>query len=81
MNNSYLLFGEKFLSILKTGKQDCCELSNAAIDALCGSFESAFVLWDGMFSFARKINPTRDDAEMYQQFVDAAIKGHVNLGL
>jgi hypothetical protein len=24
---------------------------------------------------------TIDDAEMYQQFVDAAIKGHVNLGL
>jgi hypothetical protein len=38
-------------------------------------------MWDGAFSYARTINPTANDAIAYQQFVDAAVIGHVSLGL
>jgi hypothetical protein len=34
-----------------------------------------------VFSYARTINPTENDVIAYQQFVDAAVIGHVSLGL
>ncbi len=66
---------------LKLGKRDNCELSNKSIDGVCHHFQTVFVLWDGAFSFARKINPMEENAQMFRQFVDAAVTGHVNLGL
>jgi hypothetical protein len=57
MNNASYLF-DKFSSILKIGKRSNCELSDDDIDALCRNFQSVFLLWDGVFSYARKINPT-----------------------
>jgi hypothetical protein len=36
---------------------------------------------DRSFLFARNFDPTAEDARMYQKFVDAALKWHVNLGL
>jgi hypothetical protein len=80
MNNATYLFSE-FSSILKLGKRDNCELSDEDIDTFCQHFQSVFVLWDGAFSFARKFNPTMEDVRMYQQFIDAAVKWHVKLGL
>jgi hypothetical protein len=80
INNATYLFGQ-FSLFLKLGKWDNFELSNDAIDALCQHYQMVFVLWDGAFSFARKINPTKEDAQMYRRFVDAAVTGHVNLGL
>ena len=75
MNNVSYLFHE-FSSILKSGKRSNCELSNDNIDKLCRHFQS-----NGAFSYARTINPTANDAIAYQQFVDAAVIGHVSLGL
>ena len=40
-----------------------------------------FLLWDGAFSLARKKYPSEEDAKQYQQFIDAAVIEHVNLGL
>ena len=40
-----------------------------------------FLLWDGAFASVRKIDPTMEDAENYEQFIDAAVAGHVQLGL
>jgi hypothetical protein len=80
INNITYLFGE-FSKLSKLGKRDNCELSNDAIDALCQHFQSVFVLWDGAFLFARKINLTQEDTRMYQRFVDATVNGHANLGL
>jgi hypothetical protein len=74
------LFGE-FSLFLKLGKRDNCELNDKNIDGVCHYFQTVFVLWDGAFSFARKINSTEDDAQMYGQYVYAAVTGHVNLGL
>jgi len=80
MDNASYLFDE-FSSILKSGKRSNCELSDDDIDALCRHFQSVFLLWDGAFSYARKINPTENDVIAYQEFVDAAVIGHVSLGL
>ena len=80
MNNVSYLFDE-FASILKSGKRSNCELSDGHIDTLCLHFQSVFLLWDGAFSYARTINPTENDVIAYQQFVDAAVIGHVSLGL
>jgi hypothetical protein len=71
----------EFSSIFKLGKRDNCDLSDEDIDTFCQHFQSVFVLWDGEFSFARKFNPTTEDVRMYQQFIDAAVKGHVKHGL
>ncbi len=80
INNATYLFGE-FSLFLKLGKRDNCELSNKNIHGVCHYFQTVFVLWDGVFSFARKINPMEEDVQMYGQFVGTAVTGHVNLGL
>ncbi len=80
INNETYLFG-KFSSFVKLGKQNNCELSDDAIDALCQHYQTVVVLWSGAFSFARKINPTKEDTQTYRQFVDAAVTRHVNLRL
>ena len=38
-----------------------------------------FVLWDGVFSLARTINPTERDTSIYRMYVDAAVKGSKDL--
>ncbi len=80
MNNVTYMF-ENFSSILKSGKQDGCDLSNDAIKASFQRFQLLFILWDGAFLFARKIDSTTDNANLYQQFIDANLDRHVNLGL
>lgn len=80
MDNATYLF-DQFSSILKSGKRDDCEMSDDKIDELCTNFQMVFLLWDGSFLLARKYNPTKEDWEEYQRYVDAAVKGHVNLGL
>ena len=39
-----------------------------------------FVLWDGAFSYARKIDPIDHDCVQYRKYVTAAVLGHTNLG-
>ena len=80
VNNATYLF-EEFASILKLGKRDDCELSNDAFNTLCQHFHTVFLLWNGAFASVRKINPMLEDAETYGQFVEAAIAGHLQLGL
>ena len=80
MNDATELFSE-FSTILKAGKRDDCELSDDAIDALCRNFRLVFVLWDGAMSYARKHNPTPEDVTKYRRYVNAAVDGHVKLGL
>ena len=80
MNNATYLF-DKFSSLLLSGKRDDCELSDNVIDSLCQHFKLVLVLWDGEFSLLRKKNPMADNSQQYQQFVNAAVIQHVNLGL
>ena len=45
----------------------------------CVFIREVYVLWDGAFSLARKIDPTDEDTETYQRFVLAALKGSLTL--
>ena len=74
MNNATFIF-EELAIILKEGKRPDCILSDTNIDALCLNFQGVFVLWDGAFSLARKIDPNLEDEHTYQRFVDAALHG------
>jgi hypothetical protein len=78
MNNACHIF-DRFSTIFKGGKRRSCALSDANIDALCLQFREVFVLWDGVFSLARTINPTERDTSIYRMYVDAAVKGSKDL--
>ena len=80
MNSSSYLF-DQFKLILISGKRDGCELEDDHIEELCKHFQTVFLLWDGAFASARKIHPTPEDAKIYGQFVEAAVAGHLQLGL
>ena len=75
-NNASYVFDE-WSKILKKGKRkDCTE----DIDALCVKYKSVFLLWDGAFSIARKVNPSVEDRALYRRFANAAVDGHCELG-
>jgi hypothetical protein len=78
MNNATHIF-DQLAAILKEGKRKDCLLSDDDIGLLCIHFREVYVLWDGAFSLARKIDPTDDDTETYQRFVWAALKGSLTL--
>ena len=80
MNNSSYLF-DKFKLILISGKRDGCELEDDHIEELCNYFQTVFLLWDGAFASARIINPMPEDPTNYGQFAEAAVAGHLQLGL
>lgn len=80
MENASAIFAE-FASILKANKRSDCVLCNEGIDALCARFSNLFVLWDGAFSYASKLNPSEDDIQQYSRFVTAAVQAHVAEGL
>jgi hypothetical protein len=61
------------------GKRKDCLLSDDDIGLLCLHFREVYVLWDGAFSLARKIDPTDEDTETYQRFVLAALQGSLTL--
>lgn len=75
MDNALFIFDE-FAKILVAGKRPGCTLGTAEIEAKCGEYRTAFLLWDGAFSYARKINPTSEDIAMYERFAKAAVKQH-----
>ncbi len=79
MDNATELF-DTFASILKKHKKEGCIFTGDKIDLLCDQFKAVFVLWDGAFSYARKIDPTEEDCARYEEFITAAVIGHVNLG-
>jgi len=74
MNNASHIF-DQLAAILKEGKRKDCLLSDDDIGLLCLHFREVYVLWDGAFLLARKINPTDEDTETYQRFVLAALQG------
>ena len=67
---------DQWALILKEGKREGCMLGPDAIVERCEEYKSAFLLWDGAFSFARKVNLTSDDRAMFRIFVDATVDGH-----
>ena len=68
MENASVIFAE-FASILKANKKNDWELCDACIDALCARFSILFVLWDGAFSFASKLDPSAECIIQYRRFV------------
>ena len=80
MDNAFFIFDE-FKAILKEGnKWDEPLVTDYEIDAVCDQYKSVFLLWDGAFSLARKIDPTEDDIKMYSEFVAAAFESHQEVG-
>ena len=71
---------ERFKSILIEGKKQGCELNDDDIRAKCDEFKRTFLLWDGSFSYARKVNPTKDDCKMCARFIVAAVDAHNDTG-
>ncbi len=78
INNASHIF-DQLAAVLKEGERKDCLLSDDDIGLLCLHFREVYVLWDGAFSFARKIDPTDEDTETYQRFVLAALKGSLTL--
>ena len=60
ITNASFVFGE-FAKILKEGKRNDCEVTDADIDFLCEQHKQVYLLWDGAFAAARTINPTEED--------------------
>ncbi len=79
MNNATYLF-DAFTVIFKEGKREGCLLSDADIDSMCLHFREVNVLWDGAFSLARTVNPTKHGTETYQKFVSAVVQSSQILG-
>lgn len=50
------------------------------INSVCESYKTAFLLWDGAFAFARKVNPTGNDIDEFEKFVLAAVDAHKDVG-
>ena len=69
-----------FAQILKQNAKTNCDMTYQDIDNLCHSYTSAFLLWDGAFSYASTIDPTEDDIKMYTRYVMAAANSHVQMG-
>ncbi|KAL7553941.1 hypothetical protein ACHAWF_017571 [Thalassiosira exigua] len=71
---------DKWSKILTEGKRDGCTLEDREIEAKVNEYRRAFLLWDGAFSFARKVDPTKEDIVMFKRFVSAAVNCHTYLG-
>jgi hypothetical protein len=71
---------DEFATILKNNKKSDCEMSDEDIDQMCQRYSNLLLLWDGAFSYARKIDPSQQDIEQYQQFVTAAVNCHQAVG-
>ena len=71
---------DQWALILKVGRREGCMMCLDAIVEWFQEYKSVFLLWDGAFSFARKVNPMSDDRAMFRRFVDAAVDGHCKIG-
>ena len=47
---------------------------------MCEKYKSAFLLWDGAFSFARMVNPKYQHKLMFRRYVTAALGAHKDVG-
>lgn len=78
MSNAHEIF-PKLAEIFEAGKKED-SMSKEGIDKLCEDTRELFVLWDGAFSYASKIDPTEHDILKYKQFVEAAVGAHMAYG-
>ena len=60
MNNATYVF-DQWAQILSAGKRHGCKLEQQDIVSKCKEYKSTFLLWDGAFSFARKVDPAAED--------------------
>jgi hypothetical protein len=74
MNNASHIF-DLFVAFFKEGKREECLLAYTDIDVMCLHFWEVYILWDGEFLLARRINLTDEDAEAYQTFLLVAVSG------
>ncbi len=74
MNNASHIFN-LFVAFFKEGKREECLLAYTDIDVMCLHFWEVYILWDGEFLLARRINLTDEDAEAYQTFLLVAVSG------
>ncbi|KAL7525693.1 hypothetical protein ACHAXR_001117, partial [Thalassiosira sp. AJA248-18] len=79
MSNAAEIFS-LFAGILKANAKPDSPYTHPKIDDLCSTFSNLFVLWDGAFSFASRIDPSEDDIVQYKRFVTAAVHSHVGVG-
>jgi len=70
-----------FAEILKENAKEDCKLTHDEIEELCQKYSNLYILWDGAFSYASTINPSREDIAMYERFVTAAVHSHKELGM
>ena len=70
-----------FAEILKENAKKDCKLTHDEIEELCQKYSNLYILWDGAFSYASTINPSREDIAMYERFVTAAVHSHKELGM
>eukprot|EP00985_Skeletonema_marinoi_P024876 scaffold17724_cov139-Skeletonema_marinoi.AAC.1 len=47
--------------ILKENAKKDCKLTHDEIEELCQKYSNLYILWDGAFSCASTINPSRED--------------------
>ncbi|KAL7529504.1 hypothetical protein ACHAWF_003005, partial [Thalassiosira exigua] len=71
---------DKWSDILVEGKREECPLSEDEIKAKVDEYRRTFLLRDGAFAFARKVDPTAEDRAMFSRFVNAAVDCHTSLG-
>ncbi|KAL7530713.1 LOW QUALITY PROTEIN: hypothetical protein ACHAWF_003482 [Thalassiosira exigua] len=69
-----------YSGILVEGKREWCPLSEDEIKSKVNEHPWTFLLWDGPFLFARKVDPTTEDPEMFRRFVNATVDCHTSLG-
>ena len=74
-----LIFDE-FEEILKENRKEDPPYSISQIETLCQSHKEVFLLWDGAFSLAHTISPTKDDYNLYLDYAKAAMDMHVAIG-
>jgi len=78
MDHSFYVFDE-FATILKAGCRND-SLTPEKIDQKCEEYKAAFLLWDGAFAMARKVDPSVEDRAMYRRYVKGAIDAHGVIG-
>ena len=78
MNNATYDF-DQLASLFIEGKRLDCVLLDDDMSSLCLHFRKVFVLWNGTFLLARMIDPTNEDIETYQKYIDVAVQGHMYL--
>ncbi len=80
MDNASFVF-DLFKQILKEGKKaGLPDDFDSMIELMCKKYKSAFLLWDGAFSFAQKVNPTFHDRLIFAQYVSAIVDAHQDVG-